>query len=109
MAAILGVESPVFKAVGNSRIRGGITTSLGGGFVRVLQAVKAAPLSLFAVTFSAHTIADPVNPAMQVMDFDIPVTRPFVVVRFTADAPFAAPTSADTFEFASYVLPVGKL
>jgi hypothetical protein len=101
---MLGVQSQVVRGRGFSRVRGGVVNSLVAGTIRVLQAYTPDDIVGFAITFSAATIVDPIS-GFNVVDFDIPVTREFVVIRFVGAADFT-PGLNDTFEFAFQLVPV---
>lgn len=70
------------------------------GTVRVMEGWNEAAQASFAVVFAAATVLDPVS-GLQVIDFDLPVTRTFVMVRFTGGVDLAG-----TFEFGAMLVPV---
>lgn len=100
----LGAQIDVMNADGFARLRGGVVNSLVAGTIRILQGWQPTPINNYAVTFSAATVVDPVS-GFNIIDFDVPVTRRFVLVRFIGAAPFV-PGPADRFEMAAVLIPV---
>jgi hypothetical protein len=80
-----------------------MVNSLVAGRIRVLQGWDINQANM-AVTFDVATIVDPIT-GRNVIEFQVPVTRRYAVIRFVGNAWYPEPTDADQWELAFELIP----